>query len=209
MAAREDALLTFTPQGVRKKSATPLIRAPTAITPVKLEASLSDEQFENVLRTLRAIGQSMERTPAAFAKLDEEELRSVFLAALNAQFEGGATGESFNAEGKTDILIRHEDKNLFIGECKIWGGPVSLSKAVDQVLGYLCWRDSRAAILIFVRGESMSVAVSKIPHTIASHSNYLREIRTVGETEWHYDFCQKDDAERHLTLGVLAFHFRT
>ena len=107
---------------------------------------MSDAQFEDVLRMLRSMGRSMERTPSAFAQLDEEAFSSVFLATLNAQYEGRATGETFNVEGKTDILIRYEDRNLFIGECKIWDGPLTLSNAVDQALSYLSWRDSRAAI---------------------------------------------------------------
>ena len=37
--------------------------------------------------------------------------------------EGQATGETFNAAGKTDILLRIDGKNVFIGECKFWKGP--------------------------------------------------------------------------------------
>jgi hypothetical protein len=32
---------------------------------------------------------------------------------LNGQCEGQATGETFNYEGKTEVLIRHEGRNLF------------------------------------------------------------------------------------------------
>jgi hypothetical protein len=176
--------------------------------PFEPEASLSPDQFEDILRTLRAIGHSIERTSGAFAKLEEEELRSVFLAALNAQFEGGATGETFNAIGKTDILIRHSDRNLFIGECKVWQGPAGLSDAIDQVLGYLCWRDSHAAILLFVRNKDMSALVEKIPSTVASHGNHIRLVKQVSDTEWHYKFRQKDDSARELTLVVQAYHLR-
>src|SRR2546422_207261 len=56
----------------------------------------SDEQFEDILRTIRAMGRSMERTPGAYSSLGEEDLRSVFLTSLNAQFEGGATGETLD-----------------------------------------------------------------------------------------------------------------
>ena len=46
----------------------------------------------------------MERSPSAFATADEETLRQHFLVQLNGHFEGQATGETFNAAGKTDIL---------------------------------------------------------------------------------------------------------
>lgn len=71
MSARADAPFTFAPECIRKKPMLPDLGKASgkAIPP---EASLSDEQFEDVLRTIRAIGYSMERTPAAFAKLEEE-----------------------------------------------------------------------------------------------------------------------------------------
>jgi len=207
ISPRPDAPLTFAPEGVRRKPSwsPPSTGDSRSYQP---EASLTAEQFEDILRISRAIEHSMERTPSAFAKLAEEELRSVFLAALNAQFEGGATGETFNAEGKTDILIRYHDRNLFIGECKIWQGDVSLTKAVDQVLRYLSWRDSHAAILIFVRNKEMSSVVAKIPSIVGAHANHIRLLRTVGDAEWHYKFNQTGDSARELTLAVQAFHIR-
>jgi hypothetical protein len=207
MTMRPDAPLTFAPEGIRRKTAWSL---PQEIgrKPFEPEASLSPDQFEDILRTLRAIGHSMERTSGTFTKLEEEEIRSVFLAALNAQFEGGATGETFNAVGKTDILIRYQDRNLFIGECKVWQGPVGLSEAIDQVLGYLCWRDSHAAILLFVRNKDMSAVVEKIPSTIAAHGNHIRLVKRVSDTEWHYKFMQKDDSARELALVFQAYHLR-
>ena len=42
--------------------------------------------------------------------------------ALNTHYRGKATAEAFNFHGKTDILIRHDNQNLFIAECKYWSG---------------------------------------------------------------------------------------
>ncbi len=66
----------------------------------------------------------VERNPTSFATLDEEGIRDHFLLQLNGHYEGAATGETFNAAGKTDIMIRAEDRNVFIAECKFWRGPV-------------------------------------------------------------------------------------
>lgn len=70
----------------------------------------------------------MERSPHAFAKMGEEDLRTHFLVQLNGLYEGQATGETFNFEGKTDILIRVEGKNIFIAECKFWTGPKRITR---------------------------------------------------------------------------------
>jgi hypothetical protein len=68
------------------------------------EPFLSPEVYEDILRAVRNMALVLERSPKAFARMGEEDLRHQFLVPLNAQFEGAATGETFNFEGKTDIL---------------------------------------------------------------------------------------------------------
>ena len=41
---------------------------------------------------------------------------------LNGQYEGTATGETFNGLGKSDIIVRQNTANVFVAECKIWEG---------------------------------------------------------------------------------------
>lgn len=98
----------------------------------------------------------IERDPKAFATLDEENIRMHFLLHLNGHYEGAATGETFNRSGKTDILIRSGDRNVFIAECKFWHGPKGFDETIDQLLGYLTWRETKAAILIFNRTKDSS-----------------------------------------------------
>ena len=93
----------------------------------------------------------------------EEDLRQHFLVQLNGQYEGQASGETFNFEGKTDILIRAEGRNVFIAESKFWRGPESLRETIDQLLGYASWRDTKTAILIFNRQKNFSEVLAKIP----------------------------------------------
>ena len=108
----------------------------------------------------------MERSPKAFDGLDEEGIRSHFLVQLNGHYEGQATGETFNYQGKTDILIRSGDRNIFIAECKFWGGPQMLTQTIDQLLGYLSWRDFKTAILLFNRNRDFSKVLDSIPETV-------------------------------------------
>lgn len=74
----------------------------------------------------------MERSPSSFATIDEESLRTHFLVPLNANFRGMASGETFNAQGKTDILVKHQDRIFFIAECKFWTGPKNLTDAISH-----------------------------------------------------------------------------
>lgn len=86
------------------------------------EPVLDEAVYQDVLVAVRAWATSLERTPGTAAKLDEEGLRDLLLGNLNTYWQGAAGGELFNGSGKTDILIRHGDRNAFIAECKIWRG---------------------------------------------------------------------------------------
>jgi hypothetical protein len=65
-------------------------------------------------------------------------------------------GETVNGKGKTVILIRHQGRNAFIGECKFWPGPKKFSGAIDQPPGYTVWHDTKAAIIC---GPPISIAL--------------------------------------------------
>jgi len=109
------------------------------------EPAIDEGNYEAVLAVLRNAGNALERSPSMSAKLDEEETRDLLLVILNAQFEGKAAGEVFNCTGKTDIRDRDRDRNVFIGECKIFDPKNKQSvdhvvtTALDQFLGYLAF----------------------------------------------------------------------
>ena len=87
------------------------------------------KEYEHILSVVSNMVMVMERSPSAFKDMKEEDLRQHFLVQLNGHYEGQATGETFNFEGKTDILIRADSKNIFIAECKFWKG----SKAFRRI----------------------------------------------------------------------------
>jgi hypothetical protein len=151
----------------------------------------------------------MERSPAAFKGMSEEDLRTQFLVQLNGQYDGQATGETFNSSGKTDILIRHQNKNLFIAECKFWNGPASLTGAIDQLLGYATWRDTKTALLVFSRNKNFTDVLRQIPETVRSHSNFVQQHRYASETGFRFVLTQRDDPARHLIMTVIAFNVPT
>jgi hypothetical protein len=174
--------------------------------PFKPEPILEMEEYENILSILKNMVLVMERSPKAFVTMKEEDIRQHFLVQLNAQYEGSATGETFNYQGKTDILIRHEGKNVFIAECKFWKGEKALVETINQLLGYTSWRDTKTAILLFNRGKNFSTVLEKVPGIIKSHGCYKRDLGVKAETEFRFIFHQPDDPNRELILTVLAFN---
>jgi hypothetical protein len=173
------------------------------------EPALAVEEYEHILSIMKHMVAVMEQSPHAFEKMSEEDLRTHFLVQLNAQYEGQATGETFNFQGKTDILIRAEGRNVFIAECKFWKGDKKLLGAIDQLLSYLSWRDTKTALLLFNRTAHFTDVLAKIAPVVISHTCYKRDLGKSDETTFRYVFHQPNDANRELLLAVMAFDIPT
>ena len=180
---------------------------PAPSRPSQPEWVLPEAQYEQAVAVLRNARNTLERHPSMTTHLEEERIRDLLLAFLNAQFEGAAAGEVFNAAGKTDILIRAGDRNVFIAECKIWDGPAKLRAALEQLLNYLTWRDTKTALLVFIRhGEPPTQVIAKAIEEIERHPNYKRTSGT-GEEGERYDFIlhATGDPDREIRLAFLPF----
>lgn len=199
--ARSDAA-TYTPPEVRRKvRARPPAASNKPFTP---EPTLSMDDYEHVLELMLATARMIERNPSTFATMGEEDLRNQFLIVLNTHYEGQATAETFNAKGKTDILVRSKDRSIFIAECKIWRGQKSLAAAVDQLLSYTTWRDTKTAVVIFNRSKNVSQVISKVPPTMEQHPQFKRSLQTNLEGGYRCLMSHEDDPNRELTVTVLV-----
>jgi hypothetical protein len=104
LKVRDDAPRTFETPTVRRKIVPVVLTKPThkgELTPI-----LAEDHYQHIISILVLMNQVMERSPKAFAKMGEEDIRTHYLVQLNGHYEGNATGETFNLEGKTDISIR-------------------------------------------------------------------------------------------------------
>jgi len=200
---QSEAALTFAPSEVRRKP--PVRRPDVKGGPYVPEPSLPSEEYEFILEVIHRVVVTIERSPKTFAGMEEEDLRNVILVHLNGHYEGGATGETFNVGGKTDILIRHEGKNVFIAECKFWRGPKEFLEAIDQVLGYVGWRDTKTAVIVFNRNQDHTAVIQKIKETVLQHPCFKRAIAHHGESDLRYVFHQPGDKNREVLLAVLVF----
>ena len=200
---RDDAPRTYVAPVSRK--VLPTARPSAGTQPYVPEPELEMVEYDHILSIISGMVSVIERSPRAFAAMGEEDLRQHFLVQLNGQYQGQATGETFNYEGKTDILIRENDRNLFIAECKFWHGPDQFKETIDQLLRYTAWRDTKTAIILFNRNKSLSAVLEKIPVVVKAHPNYKRDIASSGETAFRYILCHRNDPNRELTLTVLVF----
>jgi hypothetical protein len=177
--------------------------------PFKPEPALTDQDYQAALRVLRNQRNALERTPSLAAQLKEEEIRDLLLIGLNAQFEGDVGGELFNGTGKTDILIRVDDRNIFIGECKVWAGPKTMDEALEQLFGYVVWRDTKAAILLFIRNKDVTAVIEKAARKIEEHPNYKRSAPRRDDDQFEFTMHAQDDPERDIHLALIPFALRS
>lgn len=204
MKPRGEASKTYASPEVRRKIA-PVSQPPASTAPFVPEPALSDEQYRSILEVMANMVRVMELSPSAFAHTDEEAIRMHFLVQLNGRYQGQASGETFNYEGKTDILIKDKGRNIFIAECKFWRGEKAFSETIDQLLGYLSWRDTKAALIIFNRNKEFSAILAKLKSTTEAHPNCKKFVRQISETSWEYLFSHRDDPARDMAITVMAF----
>lgn len=174
--------------------------------PFQPEPVINMTDYDDILQALELMITSMERSPETFQSMGEEDLRNLLLMQLNVAYQGRATGETFNRNGKTDILIREEGKNVFIAECKIWRGQGQFKDAIDQLLGYTCWKDTKTALLVFNRNKDHTSVLQQIEETTLNHSCCKKLLSKNNSGHFRFLICQPDDRNRELYLSVMAFH---
>lgn len=201
---RRDKPSIYTIPTVRRTS--PVIKFPKpSIEKFAVEPTLDSIEYKHILEIIKSMSIVIERNPTAFYNLDEESIRTHFLIQLNGHYEGSATGETFNAVGKTDILIRAENRNVFIAECKFWRGEKSFSEAIDQILRYLSWRDSKCALIVFNRTKNTSTVKIKMHEIILGRKEYRKTIYFDKSGISQYVLIKESDSGKEITLSSLLF----
>lgn len=168
--------------------------------------TLEMSTYQGILQIIHDVGKQLERMPSTYRDKEEEALRDQFLLTLEPRFQGTATGETFNKTGKTDILLRYEETNVFIAECKFWKGQVTYHATITQLLSYLTWRDSKAAVVTFVQNKDFSAVIASVEKETPQHPNYLGFVDKREDTWLNYRFHINGDKNREVKLAVLLFH---
>ena len=168
-----------------------------------------NDVYLDVLNTLNEAYRNAEQKPSVYKEKGEEDLRDYGLVFLQSRYEGAvAEGEAFNKEGKTDILLKSETgENLFVAECKIWHGKGMFHKAVEQLFGYLTWRDTKAALIFFVKNKKFSEVIETIKNEAAKNPYFVEYIGNSNETSFSYKFKHKDDFGREILIEIMAFSY--
>jgi hypothetical protein len=80
-----------------------------------------------------------------------------------------------------------------------------VTSALDQLLGYLVWRDTKAALPLFIRDANVSAVTSKALAAISSHPNHKRPGKISTEERHDFVLHAKGDTNREVHLAFLPF----
>lgn len=184
----------------------PVIPRPTGAAAASPDPTLDETIYQAILNTINDMGKVFERLPSTYADKDVESLRDHLIMQLEPRFEYSTTGETFNKQGKTDILIRHQKSNLFVAECKFWGGQKKHHETIDQIESYLTWRDSKTAIVYFVDTKEMVAPLKAIQESTASHPCFVKDNGKRGDAWFDYTFHLPSDPNVLIRVSILCFH---
>lgn len=207
IAEKNAAPKTYSVDVLKPKSK--IVIEPTKVNKsgIPIEPTIDTETYRRILSIINDIGMSFERMPSNYLGKDEEGLRDYILTVLSSHFENAsATGETFNKKGKTDILIRHNNTNLFVAECKIWRGEKLYLETMDQLLSYLTWRDSKTALIIFVKQKEISQVLKKIKDKVKEHPNYIRDSEDSSPSWFNFTLSLNGDSSKEISTAVIVYH---
>jgi hypothetical protein len=201
------------------KRTTVVLKSTTPAPAGQREWSLADSVYEQMIKTITAFTRALERRPTSALRLlpetenqaGEETLRDWLMFILGSNYEAPDGGEIFiggeveNGKGKTDILVRHEGRNAFIGESKFWHGPKKFIEAIEQLLGYTTWRDTKAAIILFITNRNATAAIESAGACLASHAACKEVLHSPDPKERRdYRFSSPTDEQRLISLALLS-----
>ena len=173
---------------------------------VSVDPKIDPQILEAIIDVLVRGGRTFETTPETFAKLDEEELRNILISFLNGNFELHAVAEAFNKLGKSDISLRYSGNNLFVAECKFWGGANLYSAATDQLFKYLTWRENIGVLITFVRERDFTSIIRKSKEATSSHTTFVADsLREKAASYFVTRHLFPEDKEKNIEIHHLLF----
>lgn len=200
---RPDPSTVFSPIPRLRRQTRPSAAASTpGSKPFVPEPAISEEDFEEILSVIRDYRDLVERLPVTFSRMSETVLRDILLVVLNNQF-GRAGGEVFSGRGKTDIHIWHDKGAVFIAECKFWKGAKAFAEALNQLLDYLVWRDTKAALILFVRQRNVTKIAAEAQQVITNHRRYKRPAPNVAGFPV-YTLHHEGDPHREIKVALVV-----
>lgn len=167
---------------------------------------LDRDKVVDIIRLMDSQCLQFEKTPKTYENLGEENLRDLLLANLNSVFEGKATGETFNNKGKSDIYLNIDRGNILVSECKFYGGEKLYQDTIDQLLGYLTWRQNYGIMITFSKNKDFTKVIEDVKSIITSHSTYQSGFKKIGDSHFISKHTLPTDDYKYVEIHHLFYN---
>ena len=84
-------------------------------------------------------------------------------------------------------------------------GPTKARDTIDHLLGYMTWRDTRSAVLLFIRDRNVSDVMTAAVQTFEGHPNFKRHCRNTSDERYDFVFHANGDTTKEVAIAVLPF----
>lgn len=181
------------------------------IAKIKPKTSGEDYQLDrdkviDIIKLLNNQCLQFEKTPKTYEKFDEPNLRDLLLSNLNSIFEGQATGETFNNKGKSDIYLNIDKGNILVTECKFYGGGKLYHNTIEQLLGYLTWRQNYGIMLSFCNQKNFSKVLNEAETIIKSHDSYESGFQKLDKAHFISKHNLPGDEYKYVEIHHLYYN---
>ena len=163
-----------------------------------------------IINEIYDFGVNLEKYPKITKDYGEEDFRDYLLPHLNSMYKTlSVTGETFNKNGKTDILFQKSNGEIsFLVECKLWKGEAQVTEALNQLFErYLSWRVESCAIIFFNKNtRNVKNVLKKMNQKIIEDKLYHKIITNNSSTILSYHFKHPQDESKMIKLDAILFN---
>lgn len=170
----------------RSSDAARLVRLIERKAPAYLDllTAQTDAEFESAFDTVlsKAVAH-LERNRSNFASLDEVGLSGALAMALS--IPGFTVTQESHSNGHVDLMIVADHcfpERIKLGEAKIYSGPKTFIRGLEQLLGrYTTGREGRGVLIVYFRESDIASLVLKTREKLDAE----RPLRQLGPTTDH------------------------
>ena len=175
-------------------------------------SSISEVAYRQIIKFIILLGKNLEQSSRLRQNFDEETTRDYFLPYLNSvSKKHSVTGETFNKNGKTDLIIKNENgENVFIAEFKVWRGQQHFIDTIKQLLDrYVNWRDEKLAIVIINKeNKNFSNIINVAVDTMKNHPNFKAYNGKSDESSFSFTFKHPEDENKTVYIELILFNLK-
>ena len=126
---------------------------------------------------------------------------------LFRSYLGGAVGEAFRNNGKTDICIEEKNRAAFVAECKMWTGQKAIADALKQLDSYLTWRDCKTALIYFVRKKDFLAILQTAEEALRALPE-MRQVQILDKNEFKCCMISTQNPGQQIQVRVILFNIQ-